>query len=245
MNLAQPAVPKQVAQKLVEVAESTLAEALGREPDAKEIAELAEGMVAELLSGAFIMLREHGEGPAAAEEWLRKTLAMAAAGVRLRGSEAFIKIEVSIRDVPNRIAPKQAEPAKEPVAQAPPCACSKEPDGSCPSCVEKLADTYKRLFGFFREIGKLQGALKDTCKACHLDQLDRALSTSIETLFAASDRLAGDAKASFAHEILTVILQLAAAAGVREMPLTITAWKTAAEERGLLTQAQVPAPDTP
>jgi len=46
--------------------------------------------------------------------FLRKTLALAATWIRLSGSEAFVKIEVSVSDFPNRLAKRsQKDPGEE------------------------------------------------------------------------------------------------------------------------------------
>lgn len=228
-------LPKEVAHKLVEVSDQVLAENLGREPTPEEIADLAEAMIAEILSGGYIHVRERGKGPQEAEAWLRKALAMGAAGVRMRGSDALIKIEVTVRDVPNKIA-RTVEPAdqvRKDLATAAPCNCQKEADGRCPSCSQALASVYREFFGVFRNMARFQGSLKGLCRPCQLDQLDYAVSTVVGTIFEASETLSPENKAAFAQEMLALLYQMAVSMGVREMPMTIQAWKDTLQAKGI------------
>lgn len=233
---ARRGVPKEVGRKIVEVAEATLAEALGRSPEPADVAEMAECVVSELLSGAYLYVREGGPGPKEAESWLRRTLGLAAAAVRMRGSDALIKVEITVQDLPNRIArPPSERPAPErptapPTAQ---CACAKTPEGACLKCSEVITAVFAKTFGFFREMANFKGSLREICAACQVEQLDRAVSTLVESLFETSDDLDPDAKGSVAQEVLAMLLQLGTAQGAGEMPLTIAAWKAAAARRGI------------
>lgn len=109
--LKQRNLPKEVGAKFVEISESVLRANLGREPEPAELGAMAEQMISELLSGGYLLIREKGAGAQEAESWLRKTLAMAAASVRMRGSEALIKIDVTIRDLPNKMP--RPDPARQ------------------------------------------------------------------------------------------------------------------------------------
>lgn len=109
--LKQRSLPKELGAKLVELSEGLLEENLRREPQPAELGAMAEQMISELLSGGYLLIREKGEGAEAAEAWFRKTLAMAAASVRMRGSEALIKIDVTIRDLPNKMP--RPDPARQ------------------------------------------------------------------------------------------------------------------------------------
>lgn len=234
-------IPKQVGFKLIEVAEGALAEALGRLPEPREVADMAEAMTAELVGGAYVLLRERGGGPQEAESWLRKTLAVAAAAIRMRGSDALVKIDVSIRDVPNRIAakppPEAAEQVRKEPAPAELCRCAKEADGRCPACAEALAGIYRQFFGVFREMTRFQDAFKNLCRPCQSDQLDYAVSTVVETLFETGDRLEADKRGVFANEVLALLYNLATSQGVKDMPLTVEAWKGAIGRRGITLEA--------
>ena len=231
-------IPKQVGQKLVDICDQVLAENLKRDPTPEELGELAQTMISELLGASYLIIRGGQGGAAEAEAWLKRTLGSASAAVRLRGSDALIKFDVTIRDLPNKLVPK---PASDPAAHLrreppplPPCVCEKAADGSCPGCVEKTSARFKRFFGFFHQMMRFQQETKDdTCKACEKDAMDPAIAAIVPSLFEVSEMADPDAKAQFAQEIMGVVFQMASMAGVTEMPLTIDAWKKAVEKAGV------------
>jgi len=233
-RLKQESVPFQVGQKMTAVAEEVLAENLGRAPETDEIAELASVMASQCLSAGYLAVRDK-RGPKDAEMFLRKTLALAATWIRLSGSEAFVKIEVSVSDFPNRLAKRsQKDPGEElaeALAPATPCSCKKDQDGRCASCSEVIALVYREFFGIFRRIGQFKDSLKGVCPACQHDQLDYALSKIVPAAF--DINVDPGRLGVYAHEILPLFHQMAMMQGVKDIPLTVQAWKDYVASKGI------------
>lgn len=231
-TLHPPNIAKEVGQKLVEVADGVLAENLGREAEPQEIADLAETMVSRLLSGAYLIVRDRGAGPKEAEAWLKKTLALGATLVRMSGSDAFIKLEISVREVPNKIAAKSPAPSEQ-LAPIAPCTCSKDRNGRCPDCSKRLAIAYREFFVYLQKMAEFQEILKDLCKACGREQLDYSISTIVGSLFDVLDQVDADKKAIAAQQMLQLLCQMATGQGIRDIPLTIKAWKDLMDAKGI------------
>lgn len=200
-------------------------------------------MVVELASAGYVILRDKVSAKEA-EAWLRATLAGTAAAIRLRGSDALVKIDITIHEVPNKIAPKSspldppaatsapaaAAPAAPPVA----CACEKDSSGRCDTCPDKIAKTFKEFFSHFRKLASFAGRMSSVCKQCQKDHIDYAISTIVDDLFDISGSFNDEKKAEFAQELLAALFQMVTVSGeVKEMPLTLEAWKKAVEKQGL------------
>lgn len=232
-TLRQNNLPKEVGNKLVEVADGVLAENLGREAEPHEIADLAETMVSRLLSGAYLVVRDKGAGPQEAESWLKRTLALGATLIRMSGSDAFIKIEISVREVPNKIAAQVHQDEGQKPAAVPPCTCAKDAEGRCPDCSKRLGAAYQQFFAYFQKVAEFKDVLKDLCKTCQRDQLDYSISTVVGPLFAVVDQVEEDRKPLAAQQLLQLLYQMAVGQGLREIPLTIKAWKDLMEAKGI------------
>jgi hypothetical protein len=244
--VSQSNIPKQVAQKLVEICDQVLAENLKRAPTAAELAELAQVMVSEIMSGAYIVLQMDSPetGAATAEAWLKHTLSIGAAAVRARGSDALIKIDVTIRNVPNKMPNK---PAVDPVPQIkretpppPACTCEKEADGRCGPCAGRLGLRFEKFFGILHQLLGFQQEKTDevACKACDRDMFDVALAPKVPELFAIKTGDSSEEKLKMAQEIMATIFQMSSMYGVQDLPLTMAAWKKAVDEAGI----QIPVP---
>lgn len=238
-RLKQESIPFQVGHRMVSVAEEVLVEQLGREPAVKELAEFGSVMASQCLIGGYLALREK-YGPKDAEMYLRKTLALAATGIRMSGSEAFVKVEISVSDFPNRLSkkvpPKDAgEKLAEALAPAAPCNCKRDGDGRCLTCSEAISLIYQKFFLFFREIGQFKDSLKEICPSCQHDQMDYALSKTIPAVFEVD--IEPDKMGIYAHEVLPLLHQMAMLQGVREIPLTIQAWKDYVAAKGIEVKA--------
>lgn len=239
--LPKRSIPTEVGRKLITVADQVLAETLQREPTPQELGELAQTMVSELASAGYVILREKANA-GEAEKWLRMTLSTTAAAIRLRGSDALVKIDLAIRDVPNKMAQKApVEPAmqlQKDLAPNMPCDCEKDGEGRCRACPQKLAKVFQDFFGTFAKMGAFANHLKGSCKACQRDHLDYAVSTIVDRLFDASP-FEPEQKAAFAQETLGLLYQMATSTGqIKEMPLTVEAWKKAVERQGLSLEQQ-------
>jgi hypothetical protein len=234
-------LPRAIGQKMIEIADGVLAENLGRTPETEERASLAETMVSELLSSMYCILRDQ-EGSEKAEKWLRKTLTLSAAAVRVKGSDALVKIDLSIRDVPNAIGPAPAstpetKKTEEPSSPKPLCSCPKDAQDRCIGpCGRQMAAIFRQFFSALRGMMRFKGALEGICAICQREELDRAIASSVPEIFRSGDQLVTDEGGDiveFAHEILGLCGQLAFGMGVKELPLTIEAWKKEAKARGL------------
>lgn len=223
----------EIGQQYVAISDQFLTEQLGRQYNVQELAQFAETAVGTLLASAYTNFRE-ALGKEAAEAWLRKTLGLCTANVRLMGADALVKFDVEIKDMPNRLhkqrqAMQVHEHEKEPPAPAPPqtpekCSCRLS-DGACFTCTRILAGVYKGTFQFMRQMSESAKKTEEMCQVCRMTQTDRALSTIIPE--ALSIKVPDEQKTAFHQEIRVILHQLASSNGAREIPLTEQAWKEA------------------
>lgn len=229
----------QLAQQYAAMAEQLLAQGLGRQYKDAELDEFAQTAVG-LLSGSMYDIIRQRSGPKDAEAWLRRMLATTSGVVRLRGSEAMIRFDLEIKDSPNAQPRRpstqpQATPL-EPAAPVP-CACRKDGQGRCTECGSKLAGALRNIVKKMADAAKEAKAGQSiaSCKTCEVTQMDYAISVMVPELVEMSDGARREGEPDFAQEVMTVLYQMASAAGVREFPLTDEAMN-AAEAK--LAQAQ-------
>lgn len=236
-EIEQHPLPRQVGFKLLEISTDVLSEQLGREPQPTEFADMAETMSANLLSAGYLELRAQ-QGPEVAEKWLKKALAQVSAAIRSSGSDAFPKIDLIIKDVPNRIIkrpqetkPAPAEPAVAPAPAVPVCACTRT-DGQCQSCQTALAGKIQEVYGIIQTLNRFKESA-DLCPVCSLTEFDQALARSVPVFWKLGESVEGDAKTQFAQELLGILTMTAALKGLKEVPLTLKAWKEFVEAKGV------------
>lgn len=224
--------PKDVGSRLIEVSYEVLTENLGREPEPTEFCEMAETMVADLLASSYVELRSY-RGAEAAEKWLKKVLSMVSAGVRASGSDAFIHIDVAIKDVPNRIIHKTPEAPKEsqPSRQAPICDCNRV-DGRCVSCQDVLMREVMSVFGAIKDLHEFKEK-RGTCLACGITELDHAMARLVPEFWGEGEKLETQARKEFATDLIGVLAMAAAFRGVNEIPVTLKAWTKAVKDSGI------------
>jgi hypothetical protein len=221
-------VPRQVAKKLAEIADGILAENLGRGATADELADFAEVLISMVMSSMYCILRED-KGAEEAERWLRRTLSLGAAQVRMKGADALVKIDVAVREAPNRLARlKAADPpeAAERVRAAP-CLCERDPEGRCPGCSKAIAFVCGEFFGSMRKISAFTNEAGEVCPACQRTEADHAISTLVPSFLEMGAGLEGEKRAAFAQEVLYTLHTVSSMLGVREIPLTERAWAEA------------------
>lgn len=236
-ELEQHPLPRQVGFKLLEISADVLSEQLGRDPQPSEFADMAETMSANLLSAGYLELRDQ-QGPEAAEKWLKKALAQVSAAIRSSGSDAFPKIDLVITDVPNRIIkrpqetkPPAAEPAVVPAPAAPVCACART-DGQCVTCQTALVGKIQEVYGIIQTLNRFKESA-DLCPVCSLTEFDQALAQSVPIFWKLGESLEEDAKPQFAQELIGILTMTAALKGLKEIPLTLKAWKGFVETKGI------------
>lgn len=210
--------PKNIGLQYVGWADGFLTEKLGRAPEFQELAEFAEAVGSILLGSMYVLTREQ-IGPEQAETWLKKTLALASSEVRSQGADVLLKFDVTIKDAPNKLGKRRpfqmaAAPEGMPIA----CACNLDGEGRCAYCTDKLAQYFKSILEPFRQLITCAKDVKDLCKICQTAQTDYAMSLVIQAF--PKSAIAND-------EMLIAFHSMAGLMGVRELPLTDNAWKTA------------------
>jgi hypothetical protein len=227
--------PREVGARILEVSYGVLTENLGREPEPAEFCEMAETMVADLLTSGYVELRNY-RGAEAAEKWLKKVLSMVSAGVRASGSDAFIHIDLSIKDVPNRIvrkapeAPKDAPPAAPP-PPAPVCACVRT-KGRCVPCRDILEMKVRHVYGAIQSLNGFKES-DGLCPACCVTEFDHAIARALPDFWKFGDHLDGVEKAGFARDLIGVLAMAAAFRGINEIPVTVEAWTKLVKDSGI------------
>jgi hypothetical protein len=212
-------VPRMTGEVYAATAEEWLAQALGRPPEVGEVADFVEIASSTLLGGMYDIMRR-SKGPEKAEAWLKRTFSLMCSHVRRRGSDAFIKVDVSIKDAPNRLAKMRPEAVQEQYAQAiappPTCGCALDAEGRCATCAGRLSAYFQSVFAPFREMAAAAGKeMSEICRVCQPGQADYAMSKAV-----------GEAR-KHGDDMLLICYQLAAGMGAREMPLTEKAWQEA------------------
>ncbi len=211
----------EIGQQYVGICDQFLAEQLGRPYTVPELVQFAETAVGTLLASAYVNFREV-MGKESAEAWLKKTLSQGAAVVRNMGSDAMLRFEVHVKEMPNKLHKQrqemQTQAATAPPPEPPKCICEVKADGSCPACVEVLASMHKTNFVFMKQRGETARKVQDLCPACILSQTDRALSSVVPEALQAGiseDR----------NDILIAMRGIALQFGVKDTPATEKALK--------------------
>jgi hypothetical protein len=226
-----------VANQYVALAEGLLAQALGRPHTLEELGDFLHYASALLAGSMYTILRERA-GAKDAEGWMRRTLAMIATVVRLRGSDALLKFDVQVKDVPSMPSRRQPERIEEVLQQTliPPCLCKKDAQGRCEQCAGTIAtlmhgtlETITKMV----EFGKKQKheGLGLTCKACEQEQMDFAISKLVPDFVKMGDHVEEKDWNTFSQEMLGVLYQMGLMAGITEMPLTEAAVKVEIEAK--------------
>lgn len=234
-----PRVINEIGQQYVAISDQFLTEQLGRQYNVQELAQFAEVAVGTLIASAYTNFRE-ALGKEAAEAWIRKTLGLCTANIRLMGADALVKFDIEIKDMPNTLhKQRQAmqvheqhvkeESGKEPPAsiESPEKCTCRLTDGACFTCVRILSGIYKGTFQFMRQMSESAQKTEEMCQVCRVTQTDRALVTVIPE--ALSIKVPEEKKATFYQEMRVILHQLATTNGAGEIPLTEQAWKEAIE----------------
>jgi len=235
---ANPLTPQDVGSRLLEVAYEVLTENLGREPGPVEFCEMVESMVSTLLASSYVELRGEN-GAEAAEKWLKKVLSMVSAGVRASGSDAFIHIDVAIKDVPNRIvrkAPEKPKEAKAPPAEKEPvCGCART-QGQCQSCQDALMEKFRGIYGTIKDLRRINES-PEPCPVCCITEFDHALARLVPEFWKNGEDLKAEEKADFAKDLMGILAMTAAVRGISEIPVTLESWSKLAKENGVNPEA--------
>lgn len=229
-NLTQVNIIRNLADQYSDIPEQFLTEGLGRNPTLEEFASFIEFSVANIFGGMYDILRD-AKNPQEAETWLKRTLSVTSALVRTRGSDAILKFEVTVKEVPNTLHKKQGTPEAVPkdvqkqpqpppaAAAAPQCQCQIDTHGRCSKCSGILAIYFQGVIQPFLKMKELAEQTKGICPHCQPVQTDYAISTIMPTLLKRSEG---------AEEILPVIYQMAQMMGAKELPLTNKAYSEVA-----------------
>ncbi len=225
---------KQAVGQFVAIPKQFLAQALGRDAELDELMEFVCMASAQFLGNMYGLVRKcasHEEG----EKWLRKTLGLASAVVRMSGQDVILKFDVTAKIVPNTL--HKPDPQKE-AARAqrtlqkelgtiPPCTCTLDKDGRCLPCATKFS---KHVEMGFDQLIKMQEEaekekLNPSCRACSESQFDYAISLLVPKLV----KIGRDGQMG-----LALIYSIAQQAGGKPVPLTEKVWE---EEMVKLKQA--------
>lgn len=221
-------VVAQIGQQYVGICDQFLAEQLGRPYTLPELTQFAETAVSTLLASAYTNFRE-ALGKEGAEAWLRKTLSIGASTCRLLGAEALLKFDVTIKDMPNKLAKQRQEMQANPQPAAPTeaakCSCTLSPDGSCAVCIEGLSEVFKSTFAFMRKMAEFSKKNENMCIPCRSTQTDLALVTIVPDALAIP--VPEDAKEGAQQQILGLLHQIAGSHGAAAIPLTDKAFQEA------------------
>lgn len=228
MDLKNASIPRDMAHEYVGQAEAFLAQALGRQMQLRELAEFVETAGASLLGSMYAILREH-EGKEKSEAWLKKAMGTLSGTVRLRGADALVKCEVSIKDMPNRLAKREELHAPEsgpvphapaPVSEAlPKCECKVSEDGSCAACFRSLSGFLGSTFKAMVDMTKAAKASEMVCAICKVKHGDEAISRIVPEILKSFEAVDKDMEIRV-EKASTFTLQLGMSLGVQEMPLT-------------------------
>lgn len=230
-NMQQMNQIRDLANQYAAIPEQYLLEGLGREPSLEEFAAFIEASAANILGGMYGILRD-AKNPQEAEGWLKRTLGLTSALVRMRGSDAILKFDVSVKEVPNTLhkkpmlenAPK--EPLKEatPEPAVPVCQCAVDHRGLCTKCSGILAAYFQGVFQPFMKMKELGEQMKGMCPVCQPAQTDFAMASVLPMLLKFGDNPDIEKKKAVCQEILASLYSMAAMMGAQELPMTDKAY---------------------
>lgn len=219
-------IPREAAHQFVAHSEDFLSQALGRPFDLKELSEFIEVVGASILGSMYAVLRAH-VGKDKSEIWLKKAMVVLSSTVRLRGADALVKVDVAIKDMPNRLSKREelhAPQVPAPAAEAPVCVCGVVADGSCPSCIVEISETMGNAFKSMIEMVRIGKKTEALCTVCKVNHGDRAIASIVPEVVKTMDVL-GPGKEGSTEDLANLVLQLGMSLGVEEMPLTQAALK--------------------
>ena len=228
-------IAREAAHEYVTQAEAFLMQSAGRPFDLKELSDFVEVAGASLLGSMYAILREQ-EGKEKSEAWLKKAMTLLGSTVRLRGADALVKAEITIKDMPNKMAKREElhVPAPLPPApELPKCLCKTEVGVSCQACVTQIAAVMQKAFGFLNEMIHVGKKTESICQACKLKHGDEAISTIIPEIVKSMGLLGSNKQG--ADEAMNMVVQLGMTLGIQEMPMTEEACKKllAVEDAGV------------
>ena len=227
-------VISELAQQYAAYPEQLLGENLGRAATLEELAEFVTIAGATIVGSMYAIIRECKD-PAEAEAWLRKTLGMTGAQVRMRGSEAILKFDVTIKEAPNTLYKrKEIEQGQHQLQRdlgTAECKCNVDSEGRCTKCAKMLAGYFQTIFEPFMKMRECADQVKDMCTVCQPAQTDYAIAGLVPTLFKSfmNGVDEADKKAEVGREILAMLYGMAGQTGVKQMPLTEKAYANAME----------------
>lgn len=243
-NMTQVNIIKELANQYAAIPEQFLTQGLGRQPEIDEFAAFIETSVAKIFGGMYGILREV-KSPQEAEAWVKKTLGVTSAFVRMEGSDAILKFDVSIKEVPNTLHKKQAvadplqsQASKEPsmpqassapaAAQTPPasCNCAVDSNGKCPKCVGMLATYFQGVVQPFMKIAEMAQSISGMCNTCRSMYTDYSLSTILPGLLGMVQAGNLQERQIAFQQILVALYSIAASLGARELPITDKVYAT-------------------
>ena len=228
-------IAREAAHEYVTQAEAFLMQSAGRPFDLKELSDFVEVAGASLLGSMYAILREQ-EGKEKSEAWLKKAMTLLGSTVRLRGADALVKAEITIKDMPNKMAKREElhVPAPLPPApELPKCLCKTEVGVSCQACVTQIAAVMQKAFGFLNEMIHVGKKTESICQACKIKHGDEAISTIIPEIVKTMGLLGPNKQGT--DEAMNMVVQLGMTLGIQEMPMTEEACKKllAVEDAGV------------
>lgn len=234
MDNRNAVTPQAIGHEFVGASQNYLEQVMGRECEFRELAEFAETVGATVLGSMFALIREK-EGKEKSEKWLQKAMATLSGTVRLSGADALVKVDLSIKDMPNRM-PKRDElhvpasegkvvpPAPPPEEEEPKCGCKVQEDQSCLICLRVMGVAMAHAFKNTIDMLGVAGKIDSVCPVCRMKHGDEAISRLVPDMMKAVN----DKKATL-EQAATIALQLGMTLGVQQMPMTQEALKEAAE----------------
>lgn len=229
-NLAQMNAIRELANQYSAIPEQFLLQGLGREPSADEFAVFVEASVANIFGGMYGIIRDT-KGPAEAEGWLKHTLGLTSALVRMSGSDAILKFEVTVKEVPNTLHKKQMiENAPKETASPPPaseCKCQIDVQGRCAKCAGVLSAYFQGVFQPFMKMKELGEQTQGMCNVCQAVQTDYTMAKILPELLKLAADPNVEKRKAYSQEILVGLYSIAAMMGAKELPLTDKAYLTA------------------
>lgn len=205
-------IPVEVAHQYVAAGEEILLQTLQREPTTAELASFCETAGATIIGSMYDLMRQR-ENPKDAETWLRKVLALISSTVRVRGSDALLKIDLTVKEAPNRVARRRPEDAsQDALVPEPTCSCTLDATGRCASCSERLSACFKKVFEPFRRMAEFGNEAREICKVCKTTQADYAMSTIVPTVISLGEGVG--------EQMVAYLYSMGAMMGAQKMPLT-------------------------
>jgi hypothetical protein len=229
MDIRNGSISRDAGHEFVAQAEAFLAQALGRPGDLKELSEFVETAGASMLGSMFSILRSQ-EGKEKSEAWLKKAMGNLSGAVRLHGADALVKCEISVKDMPNRLArreelrapeapPTPHAPAQVPEEELESCKCKTAEDGSCAPCFRSLSGFLGGTFKAMVDMAKAGKAAEGVCGVCKVKHGDEALSRIVPEILKSFEVVEKEMETRI-EKASTFIVQLGLSLGIRELPLT-------------------------